>query len=168
MLLKQSENENRKIKYIALDVDGTLTDGGIYYDGTGNEWKKFSVKDGAGIKIAQKNGVEIVVISGRECGALTRRMSELGVKYLFQNIQEKESCLKAFMQEKNIQRDELAYIGDDINDLDAMGQAGFKACPADADERVKAQADYISRFSGGYGAVRDVIEYLLIDRGDFD
>ena len=153
------------IKYIILDVDGTLTDGGIYYDETGNELKKFCTKDAAGIFTARTAGIRVMVLTGRECTATTRRLTELGVKELYQNIKDKVSWMKQWMVDNNINRDEVAYIGDDLNDISPMKLCGYIGCPADACEEVKAIANYVSTIKGGCGAARDVIEHYFREQG---
>ena len=153
------------LHYLILDVDGTLTDGGIYYDDTGNELKKFCTKDGTGIVAARTAGIQIIVLTGRECGATTRRLRELGVTNLYQGIKDKVAWLTSWMDANKISRDELGYIGDDINDLGPMKLCGFIGCPADAAEEVKKIADYISPIAGGHGAARDVIEHILRESG---
>lgn len=153
------------IKYLILDVDGTLTDGGVYYDNEGNEWKKFCIKDGPGIIAARAVGIEFVVLTGRECTATTRRLSELGVDHILQNIKDKAKWVNQWMTENDISRDNVAYIGDDINDLAPMKLCGYVGCPADAVAEVKEIADYISPIMGGCGAVRDVIEHYLREFG---
>lgn len=157
-----------KIKYIVIDVDGTMTDGGIYYDENGNETKKFCTKDAAGFFAARQVGIKIMILTGRECMATTRRMKELKADYVIQNIKDKVSYLKDFMDRENVQADELGYIGDDLNDLPPMSLAGFVGCPSDSCMEVKKRADYISNVNGGYGAVRNVIEYLLTQRNQWD
>ena len=153
------------IKYIILDVDGTLTDGGIYYDEHGNELKKFCTKDAAGIFTARAAGIEVMILTGRECAATTRRLTELGVKELHQNVKDKVAWMKQWMESNNISRDEVAYIGDDLNDLRPMQLCGYIGCPADACEEVKAISNYISTIKGGYGAARDVIEHYFRELG---
>lgn len=153
--------KSEKIKYLILDVDGTLTDGGIYYDDSGNEMKKFNVKDGAGIKIAHIAGMKIIVLTGRQCEATKQRMEELQVDFLFQNIKNKAEFLKTFFVDKDIDADEVGYIGDDLNDLSPMKFVGFSACPADACDEVKRYVHYISPLNGGCGAVREIIEHVL-------
>lgn len=153
------------INYIILDVDGTLTDGGVYYDEHNNEIKKFCTKDGTGINCARMMGIHIFVLTGRECAATTRRLTELGVTELHQNVKDKVSWLKSWMEVNRIQRDEIGYIGDDINDLGPMKMCGFIGCPADAAIEVKEIADYVSPINGGYGAARDVIEHYLREQG---
>jgi len=164
----KTKNEARKIKYLIIDVDGTLTDAGIYYDEHGNELKKFCTKDAAGFFAAQQIGIEIMILTGRECAATTRRMTEMKVDYLVQNIKDKETYLKQFLNEKNIQKEEIGYIGDDLNDFACMKLCGFVGCPADACMEVKEIADYISPVNGGNGAVRDVIEAILRKRNEWN
>lgn len=157
----------RRIKYIILDVDGTLTDGGIYYDEHGNELKKFSTKDGAAIIIAKECGIKVLVLTGRECAATVRRMEELKVDYLFQNIKDKATFLRKYMEENGIHQEEIAYIGDDLNDLSAMQLVGVVGCPADSCREVQERANYVSHIKGGQGAVRDVIEHILRNSGEW-
>lgn len=151
------------LKYIILDVDGTLTDGGVYYDNTGNELKKFCTKDGTGIIVAQTVGIKIVVLTGRECKATTRRLKELGVSELYQGVKNKVEWLKIWFDTNSINKDDVGYIGDDINDLAPMKLCGYIGCPADACNEVKEIADYVSPIAGGHGAARDVIEHYLKD-----
>lgn len=158
----------RGLKYLILDVDGTLTDGGIYYGDSGYEIKKFHVKDGAGMALARSAGMKIMVMTGRECQATKRRMEELQVDFLFQNVKNKAECLKEFCSDQNVDAKEAAYIGDDLNDLSAMRQVGFAACPADACEEVKRTADYVAALEGGHGAVREIIEYILKQYGEWE
>lgn len=153
------------LKYIVLDVDGTLTDGGIYYDNNGNELKKFCTKDGTGIVCARKAGIKLIILTGRECSATSRRMEELHIDYVIQGIQDKVAYLRKWMEENEINKSELGYIGDDINDLAPMKLCSFIGCPADACDDVKSIANYVSHINGGHGAVRDVIEHYLKEQG---
>lgn len=158
---------SNSIKYVIIDVDGTMTDAGIYYDEHGNELKKFCTKDAAAFFVAEKLKVSIVVLTGRECKATERRMKELRVPFIFQNVRDKYSFLQAFFKENRIEKNEVAYVGDDLNDLHPMDLAGIKACPADSCKEVRAICNYVSNVSGGYGAVRDVFEnYLFKDEWD--
>ncbi len=156
------------IRLLVIDVDGTLTDAGIYYDENGNELKKFCTKDAAGFFAAHQVGMKIMVLTGRECAATTRRMTEMQVDYLHQNVKNKVDFLKAFMEKECIQKDEIGYIGDDLNDLSAMLLVGYIACPADSCLEIKGIADYVSSVNGGHGAVRDIIEHLLRESGEWD
>ena len=159
---------DRKIKYLILDVDGTMTDAGIYYDEHGNELKKFCTKDAAGFFAAHNVGIKTVVLTGRECKATSRRMSEMKVGFLYQNVKDKYTFLEDFMKKKSIKKEELAYIGDDLNDLPSMELAGYIGCPADSCEEVKKKADYISPVKGGYGVIRDVVEHMLKATGEWE
>jgi 3-deoxy-D-manno-octulosonate 8-phosphate phosphatase (KDO 8-P phosphatase) len=156
------------IKYLIMDVDGTLTDGGIYYDNHGNELKKFCTKDGSGIVMARAAGILLIVITGRESPSTKKRMAELGVVNLYQNVKNKVEWLKAWMLENDVKKDEIGYVGDDLNDLAPMKICGFVACPADAVEDVKKIADYISVAKGGHGVIRDVVRELLVKAGVWD
>lgn len=158
----------RKIHYLVIDVDGTMTDGGIYYDENGNEMKKFCTRDAAGFFAARSVGIKIVVITGRKCEATFRRMKELKVDYIYQDIKDKETFLSEFMKTNGISREEIGYIGDDLNDLLPMKMVGYVGCPADSCKEVKKLADYISSVKGGSGAVRDVVEHFLCESGEWD
>lgn len=157
-----------RIKIWIVDVDGTMTDAGIYYDDFGNEIKKFCTKDAAGYFAAKSVGMDIIVLTGRECPATTKRLSELGISLIFQNVKNKTQFLKDYMSKNGILKEELAYIGDDLNDYFPMQLAGFIACPADACTEIKEIANYVSPFCGGHGAVRDSIEYVLKRIGLWD
>lgn len=149
------------IELLVLDVDGTLTDGGVYYDATGNELKKFAIKDGAGIVAARAAGVRVMICTGRECQAVRRRAADLHIDYVFQNVKDKAAFLAEFMAQNGLGRDQVAYCGDDWNDAAAMALCGFVACPADAAAGIAARADYVCRRRGGEGAVREAVEEFL-------
>lgn len=157
-----------QIKLLVIDVDGTMTDAGIYYDENGNEQKKFCTKDAAGFFCAHAAGIEIMVLTGRECAATSRRMKEMKVEYLCQNVINKYDFLLDFIREHALKYEQIGYIGDDLNDLSPMTLAGFVGCPEDACDEIKAFSDYISSFKGGHGAVRDIISYLLKQRGQWE
>ena len=149
------------LKVVFLDVDGTMTDSGIYYDDSGKEWKKFSTRDFAGIMAAHYIEIKIIVLTGRECEATTKRMKEMKVDALFQNVKNKLDFVKEYIVETGLDREEIGYIGDDLNDYAAMKIAGFKGCPADACEEIKNIADYISPLYGGKGVIQDIFRYIL-------
>lgn len=162
------ESHKRTIEYIVIDVDGTLTDAGIYYDEHGNELKKFCTRDAAGFFAAKTLGIKTIILTGRECAATLRRMQELKVDHIAQNVKDKVSYLKNFMTENNIQKEQIAYIGDDLNDLPPMQLVGYVACPADSCKEIISIADYVSVKNGGAGVVRDVIEHLLTISGEWN
>ena len=156
------------LKLIVIDVDGTMTDAGIYYDEHGNEIKKFCTKDAAGFFSAHSVGIKIMVLTGRECEATTRRMTEMKVEYLYQNVKNKAEFLQTFMSMHKLVKEEVGYIGDDLNDLPPMMHVGYIGCPADSCSEIKKIAHYISDVKGGNGAVRDVIEHILRESGQWD
>jgi 3-deoxy-D-manno-octulosonate 8-phosphate phosphatase (KDO 8-P phosphatase) len=150
-----------KITLIVLDVDGTMTDGGIYIDETGVESKKFNVKDGLGIKLAREAGIEFLMLTGRKSPCVEKRAAELGVKYLAQGIADKRAYLEEFAAVHKLSREHIAYIGDDLNDLPAMRCAGVAACPQDAAPQVREYCGIVLRQEGGKGAVREFIEKII-------
>lgn len=155
------------IKLIVMDVDGTLTDGSIYYNDNGIETKKFNVKDAAGILSAQALGKECMLLTGRRSMAVEMRAKDLGIRYVCQGVNNKELFLENFIYEHNVNKMEILYIGDDLNDVKAMKLAGFVGCPADAAIEVIDMADYVSVYNGGCGAVRDVIFRFLKEEGTY-
>lgn len=156
------------IKLLILDVDGTMTDGGVYYDATGNELKKFAIKDGAGIVLARAAGIQVMICTGRACEAVRRRAADLHIEYLYQNVADKAAFLRGFLAEHHFSREHAAYCGDDLNDLAAMSLCGFVACPADAVDAVRRRADFVCPHRGGEGAVRDAIEEILTREGRYE
>lgn len=152
-----------RIKCFVMDVDGTLTDGKIYMGAMGEAVKAFNIKDGYGIHdILLKEGVTPIIITGRESDILYNRCQELGITELYQNISNKVNKLKEILQ--NDLLNDVAYIGDDLNDLGIIEfineSGGITACPEDAVERVKLAATYVCKHKGGDGAVREFIDYL--------
>ena len=151
-----------KIKLFVTDVDGTLTDGKIFIGENGEMMKAFCVKDGAALHgLLPEYGIPVAIITGRESIIVSNRAKELGVELVFQNVKEKLPLLKKLANERDIMLEEIAYIGDDINDLECIKAVGLGACPADAVEEVKRNAKYISKKRGGVGAVRDFVEYII-------
>lgn len=161
-------NDLKKISLLVLDVDGTMTDGGIYYDASGNEWKKFNTKDAAGIFAARHSGIKTMVLTGRKSFAVEKRMKELKVDYVYQGISDKREFLIEHMKKNGLAKDCVGYIGDDLNDLAPMKVSGFVCCPGDACDEVKQIADYVASAYGGHGAVRECITYLLKNRGEWE
>ena len=158
----------KKIKLVVIDVDGTLTDAGIYYDMQGNELKKFSTRDAAGFWALQMVGIKTMVLTGRESAMVTKRMRELKVDYCIQNIKNKKEYLENFLKTESLEKEEVMYIGDDVNDLAPMRLAGVVACPLDACNEVKELSNYVSTVKGGNGVVRDVIESLFRENAMWD
>ena len=147
-----------RIKLLAMDVDGTLTDGRIFIGAYGEVMKAFDVKDGYGIVQFRNAGGIPVVITGRHSEIVEERCRELGIKDLFQGVENKLECLKKVANRFRIGKDQIAYIGDDLNDLECIKYAGFSACPGDAVPTVRKIVDYVCVCKGGKGAVREVID----------
>ena len=151
----------QKIKLLALDVDGVLTDGSIYISPAGEVFKGFNAKDGMGISCALRSGLQIAVITGRQSPIVERRCEELGITLLQQGVKDKRLALQQMAQELGLVREEIAYMGDDLNDIPAFKAAGLNLAPADAAMEVLAVADIITKASGGRGAVREAITMIL-------
>lgn len=156
---------NSKIKYIIMDVDGTLTDGKIYIGNQGETMKAFNVKDGFGIHdILPLYSITPIVITGRASAIVEKRCLELGVNYLFQNVRNKLEQTTLFLKKNHSNFENVAYIGDDISDLECMNciakNGGLTGCPRDATEKIKESSQFISKYDGGGGAVRDFIEWI--------
>ena len=150
-----------KIKMLVMDVDGTLTDGHIYTGPSGEAMKVFSCKDGLGIKeILPKLGIMPVIITGRDSIITANRAKELRIEELHQGIADKLPLLKQIAQKYDISSEEIAYIGDDLNDLECMQYCGLTACPQDAEQAIKDIVSFVAPRDGGKGAVRDFIEYM--------
>ncbi|MES2464364.1 MAG: HAD hydrolase family protein [Armatimonadota bacterium] len=156
------------MRLLALDVDGTLTDGTIGYDDTGRETKHFSIHDGLGIVLARLVGLETAWITGRTSPLVERRARELGVTLLFQGVRDKTAVLADIAVRKGLVMENIAYMGDDLNDLPALRIVGAALAPANAAPEVLAAAHYVTPRMGGHGAVRDAITTILRARGDYD
>lgn len=156
------------IKLVVLDVDGTLTDGGIYYTSSGEEMKKFSVKDGMMIYSANKLGIKFAIITGRKSDIVLKRALELGITDIYQNAGKKQEILENLINQYEITLDEVAYIGDDLNDLSCMKIVGLPMTVQNGAEEVKKISKFISKNRGGDGGVRDCLEYMLKNDGLFD
>ena len=155
----------RAIRLLLLDVDGVLTDGRIVYDDHGVETKFFDVKDGHGLKLLQRAGVRIGIITGRQSRLVELRAAELGIDILYQGVKDKLEPYRAILAELDLQDAEVAYVGDDVVDLPILRRVGFAATVADAVEDVKPYVHYVCRRPGGRGAVREVCDLLLKESG---
>ncbi|MDR1835505.1 MAG: HAD hydrolase family protein [Fusobacteriaceae bacterium] len=151
----------KKIRLIALDVDGTLTDGRIRLDNTDNDTKAFSAKDGLGLEVWTRYGGISAIITGRTSHVVERRARENSVKYAEQGCRDKSSALRKIMELEKLGWEEVCFVGDDLNDLGALTKAGFSAAPADAVPEVRNRVDFVSSFPGGAGAVREVIVTIM-------
>lgn len=151
-----------KIKAIVMDVDGTLTDGKVYMGAHGELFKAFDIKDGYGIhNMLPRANIVPIIITGRKSVMLENRCQELGITHVYQGIDDKVAKLEEILRKLSIEFDEVAYIGDDLNDMDCMKKCGMVGCPMDAVDAVKKIANYVCKRNGGNGAVREFIEYLI-------
>ena len=155
----------RNVKLFVLDVDGVLTDGSLFYAKDGEHIKKFNVRDGQGIKLAQSYGLEIALVSARNCQIVINRFCELGVKYIYQHCYDKAKKIKELSSELKIPLSEMAYIGDDILDVPPLEIVGLPICPKDAHPSAMSKAKLITETKGGYGCVREVIDLILKEQG---
>lgn len=154
---------NPNIKLLALDVDGVLTDAGMYYTESGDEFKKFNSKDGLGIMHLQRSGVKVAFLSsGKNINIIRNRSKLLGVELFYMGMESKKKILIDWMKKLNIRSSETAYMGDDVNDLECIDYVGLSACPADAVSRVKKAVTVVLKTKGGEGCVREFIEKYLL------
>ena len=158
----------QKIKLLALDVDGVLTDGTIYISPAGEVFKGFNAKDGMGISCALRNNLQIAVITGRQSPIVERRCEELGIKLFMQGVKDKRLALQKMAQELGLTREEIAYMGDDLNDIPAFKASGLNFVPADGSIEVLAVADIITKAKGGLGAVREAITMILAAQDNWE
>ena len=162
------ETRARKIRLLLLDVDGVMTDGRIVYDSNGVETKFFNVKDGLGIKLVQRAGIEVGIISGRGSRVVDDRAAELGIAILYQRAADKLGPYQEILRKLHISDEEVAYIGDDIIDIPIFRRAGLCAAPADAIDDVFPYVHYVTSRRGGWGAVREVCDLILKAQGKWD
>ena len=158
----------KKIKLLILDVDGVLTDGGIYFDDNGVEQKKFDSQDGLGIKLLQLSGIEVAVITARSTKSVSHRLKGLGVEHYYHGILDKSSALEKLIKKLSIDPSESAYVGDDVIDLPVMTRVALPIAVANAQESVKDHALMVTEKSGGNGAVREVCNFLLKSQDKYD
>mgnify|MGYP006276790599 FL=1 len=160
-MTKSLEEKAENIKLFITDVDGILTDGSIYLGNDGEEFKAFNSQDGMGIKLAQREGIEVAIITGRESKIVERRANELAIEEIYQGIDDKLSILKQLIEKYGIDNDQIAYIGDDLNDLPVLKEVGLSLTAANGVEQVKEEVDHVTKRSGGRGAVREAINLIL-------
>lgn len=157
-----------RVTLLLLDVDGVLTDGGIVYDDEGREIKRFHVRDGHGIKMLQRAGVAVGIITGRTSGVVAVRAKELGITLVRQGATDKVAAWREILASRGDPPEVTAYVGDDIVDVALMKSVGFAAAPSDAEPYVLEAADFVSSRAGGHGAVREIVEFILRSGGRWD
>jgi YrbI family 3-deoxy-D-manno-octulosonate 8-phosphate phosphatase len=154
----------REIRLFATDVDGVLTDAGMYYSESGDEWKKFNTRDGMGIKLLQKAGLVTAIVTQERTRLVARRAEKLAIPELHQGVMDKLSVIRDMAIRHGIPLRQVAYIGDDVNDIEALQAVGFSAAPADGLPQVLEIVDHVCRQKGGEGAVRELAEMILCSR----
>ncbi len=154
-------NPLKKIKLVVFDVDGVLTDGSLFYSASGEELKKFNVKDGVAVKMLQKHDIPVAVISAKKSAPLEKRMTDLNVKFFRPGSTDKWAVLSNIMSELEISPNEVAYVGDDMIDVPVMTQVGFSVSPADGYWQVREIADWVTTAKGGEGVAREVADKIL-------
>lgn len=158
----------KRLRAIVLDVDGVLTDGGLFYGPDGEVMKCFDVKDGHALVLARETGLPVALLTGRTSRIVTIRARELGLARVYQGRRLKGPALLELCGELQVEPAEVAYMGDDLNDLPALELAGLSACPADAVEEVRGAVDFVSARPGGRGAVRELVELVLRATGRWE
>jgi 3-deoxy-D-manno-octulosonate 8-phosphate phosphatase (KDO 8-P phosphatase) len=154
----------KHLKAIALDVDGVLTDGGVWWGPNGEEWKRFCFADIMGVSRARKAGLIVALISGEDSPLVDRFAVKLGITDVEKGCKDKASALRSFAERRGLALSEISFMGDDVNDVEAMDIAGHAAAPANAMPAALRKAAFVSKLGGGYGAVRDLIEAILSAR----
>lgn len=149
------------IKMLVMDVDGTLTDGKIYYGNDGELFKAFDVRDGYRLVKCEEYGIITAIITGKTSKIVECRASDLKIKEVHQGVSNKIEVLKTLIEKYSLDKSQIAYIGDDVNDIECMQYCGFSACPADAIDEVKNTVDYVCENIGGHGAVRELIDRII-------
>lgn len=160
--------KTKKIKLLILDVDGVLTDGKLFFDDNGKEYKSFHARDGHGIKLLRQTGVEVAVISGRKSLSVAIRMKNLGISHVYQGQEDKLAAFAEILQNVGVTPEQTAHVGDDLLDLPIMTRVGLAIAVQDANFAVKAHAHWCTETCGGQGAVREVCDFIMQAQESFD
>lgn len=148
-------------KLVITDIDGVWTDGGMYYDQTGNEWKKFNTSDSAGVLFLRHLNIPLAIISGEHTEIVKRRAEKLKINFLFQGVKDKLSVAKELVLSQNISMGEVAFIGDDLGDVELLRHVGISGAPANAPDYIKNKVSIVTELKGGEGAFREFVEIIL-------
>lgn len=160
-----SESTLKTVRAIALDVDGVLTDGGVWWGPAGEEWKRFSFVDIMGVSLARRAGLVLALISGEDSPLVDRYATMMHIQHVFKGCRDKASALREFAGASEIDLTEICFMGDDVNDLPAMEISGFCAAPSTAARDVRSFVGFVAQNSGGNGAVRELVEAILAAKG---
>lgn len=150
-----------EVRAFIVDSDGVLTDGGVHVSDTGEQYRRFSIKDGAGIVALKKAGIPFAIVSSSSCKSVEHRANHLGVTEVHINIKDKKQCVADILQKWNISPHQTLYVGDDLIDLEVMSSVGYPCAVNDATEAVRKSAIHITRANGGHGAVREIVDLIL-------
>lgn len=164
MLDKTLEEKLKKIKILAMDVDGTMTDGAMYYSPSGEAMKRFSSRDGMGLELLRKGGLKCMMITSENSQIAKARAEKLKIEYVYLGTRDKTTDMINFGKNNDYELSEICYIGDDVNDEHVMKLCGFSACPSDSVEIIKKTADYVCSNGGGNGAIRELCEMILLSQ----
>lgn len=157
-----------RLRLMAFDVDGVLTNGDLYYSPRGEELKVFSSLDGHGLKMLQEAGLDVAIITGRTSEMVSLRAANLGIKHVFQGVSDKRAVMRELRMQLDLDSDYCGYMGDDVVDLPILRACGFSATVADGHDFVKQHVDYVARKGGGAGAVREVSDFILQAQGKLE
>ena len=157
-----------RIKLIAFDIDGVMTDGGLHYTDDGHELKTFNVQDGLGLKLLQRAGLELAIVTGRNSGVVAARAADLGIAHVFQGVGDKRATVGALLTKLGLHWQDCAFMGDDLIDLAVMAQCGLAIAPANARPLVRERAHAVTDAAGGHGAVREAAEFILAAQGQLE
>jgi len=149
---------------IITDIDGVWTDGGMYYDQTGNEWKKFNTSDSWGVAMCKAFDIQVVIMSGEETEIVRRRAEKLKIEDCFLGVKHKLKDAAEFIDSIGVSFADVAFIGDDLNDYKLFQAVGYKACPNNAPDYIKETVDFVCRKNGGEGAFREFVEHVLLKK----
>lgn len=156
------------VRLIAFDVDGVMTDGGLYFSDSGEEFKRFNSLDGHGLKMLRASGVEIAIITGRTSRCVTARAQNLGITHVYQGVEHKLEAMIDLLKKLGLSRDAAAYMGDDVVDLTVMRHVGLSISVPESPQLVREHSNYVTRRSGGHGAVREACELIMSAQGTLD
>lgn len=156
------------IRLMAFDVDGVMTDGGLYLSDTGQEFKRFNTLDGHGLKMLRGSGVEVAIITGRTSRCVETRAQDLGIEHVYQGVGNKLEAMIQLLNKLKLSRDAAAYMGDDVVDLTVMRHVGLAISVPDAPLLVRENSDYVTQRDGGHGAVREACEFIMSAQGTLD
>lgn len=162
------QSRAKLIRLMAFDVDGVMTDGGLYLSDSGEEFKRFNALDGHGLKMLHASGVEIAIITGRTSRCVAARAQNLGIQHVFQGVENKLEALLGLLDQLKLPRDAAAYMGDDVVDLMVMRHVGLSISVPDSPQMVREHSDYVTQCRGGHGAVREACELIMAAQGTLD